>query len=311
MQYKVYSGTNLVDVIGSGRNLYQDAHDFANGALWYNYTSSTKVDGNYNGYTIMQANTMWNGLGQLVWVKAGETYTFSAFARYASGTGTSSIYWLPPNNDGKTTVASVTLASLDMNLTSDWQRISSTTTVTQDGYILARVERGDTNDNMLQVAGLKLERGGVATLWSPAPEDLGLDPTQNNLHGYQLTGLTPATSYTMSVVANNGLMDSSKASVTFTTADTVVIPRALTVGSTVSLSYVEYALGLVPIGNEPSGDFGGTKAKILTGKVASVSGSNSTIEFSGVTFAAGKAMTLNAGGVYMAVDGYKSIYYKP
>lgn len=153
-----------------GRNLYQDTRDFANGGLWYNYTSSTEVDENYSGYTIMQANTMRNGLGQLVWAKAGETYTFSAFARYASGTGTSTIYWLPVNGDGKTTPAVVTTLSSDVNLTSDWQRISSTTTVTQDGYILARTEQGD-NNNMLQVAGLKLERGGVATPWSPAPED--------------------------------------------------------------------------------------------------------------------------------------------
>ena len=131
---------------------------------------------------------------------------------------------------------------------------------------------------------------------------------------YKVSGLTPLTAYTFGVIANNGLRDSSKTTVSVTTRGVqLTVPKALTVGASVTLSYVEYALGIVPIGSEPSGDFGGTAAKSITGTVKSVSGSTSTIELStnAISFTDGKAMTLNAGGVYMAVYGYKSIYYKP
>jgi hypothetical protein len=93
----------------------------------------------------------------------------------------------------------------------------------------------------------------------------------------------------------------------------LTIPKALTVGASVTLSYVEYALGIVPIGSEPAGNFGGTAAKSITATVKSVSGSNSIVELTTntVSFTDGKTMVLNPDGVYMATDGYKSIYYKP
>lgn len=155
-------------------NLYKDTQYFAEPDTWVYYTSWTKLAEKYGDFVVMQANTDWNGLGQLLWVKAGETYTFSAFARYASGTGTSSIFWLPTNNDGQTTPAVLTSASLDVNLTSEWQRISSTTTVEQDGYIMPRVERGGYTKNTLQAAGLKLGHGTAAS-WTPNPAELEYD----------------------------------------------------------------------------------------------------------------------------------------
>lgn len=115
-------------------------------------------------------------------------------------------------------------------------------------------------------------------------------------------------------MASNGLRDSIKTTVAVTTRGVqLTIPKALKAGASITLSYVEYALGLVPIGTEPAGDFGGTAAKSITATVKSVSGSNSIVELTTntVSFTDGKAMALNAGGVYMATDGYKSIYYKP
>jgi hypothetical protein len=131
---------------------------------------------------------------------------------------------------------------------------------------------------------------------------------------YTVSGLTPLTAYTFGVVANNGLRDSDKTTVAVSTRGVqLTVPKTLTVGASVTLSYVEYALGLVPIGTEPAGDFGGTAAKSITATVKSISGSNSVVELTtnSVSFADGKAMTLLAAGVYMATDGYKSIYYKP
>lgn len=137
--------------------------------------------------------------------------------------------------------------------------------------------------------------------------------TLTDTKSYTVSGLKPLTAYTFGVVANNGLRDSAKVTVAVTTCGVhLTIPKALTTGASVTLSYVEYALGLVPIGSEPAGNFGGTAAKSITATVKSVSGSDSIVELTTntVSFTDGKAMALNAGGVYMATDGYKSIYYK-
>ena len=94
-----------------------------------------------------------------------------------------------------------------------------------------------------------------------------------------ITGLTPKTSYTFYVSAYNGLRESTKASVTFSTRGLYFeIDKTLNVGTEVEISYVEYALGLVPIGTEPSGMFGGGNKQTLKGEVISTSDGKSKIE---------------------------------
>lgn len=88
------------------------------------------------------------------------------------GTGTSYIYWLlnadPESGHAR---AQASPSNKLVNLSENWQRISVTTTITADGYILPRLERTANNDNPLQIAGLKLESGNLLTAWAPAPED--------------------------------------------------------------------------------------------------------------------------------------------
>jgi hypothetical protein len=59
------------------------------------------------------------------------------------------------------------------------------------------------------------------------------------------------------------------------------IPKTLTVGSTVTLRYEEYPLGIVPIGNEPSGYFGGGNKQNLSAKVISTANGSSVVEVGG------------------------------
>lgn len=155
-----------------GRNLYLDTKGITTD-LWYANQCWTKQADKYNGLTVMQTTGNWNGLSQYVKVKTGEVYTFSLYARYTSGTGTSTIYWLlnfDPESGHVTAHTSV--ANKMVNLSDNWQRIFTTTTITADGYIRPRLERTDNNNNVLQIAGLKLERGTTATPYSLAPEDV-------------------------------------------------------------------------------------------------------------------------------------------
>ena len=60
-----------------------------------------------------------------------------------------------------------------------------------------------------------------------------------------------------------------------------VIPTALTVGAMINLRYEEYPLGTVPIGNEPSGYFGGGNKQNLSAKVISTANGSSVVEVAG------------------------------
>ncbi|RRG06413.1 MAG: fibronectin type III domain-containing protein [Lactobacillus sp.] len=129
---------------------------------------------------------------------------------------------------------------------------------------------------------------------------------------YTVTGLKPVTSYMFGVVPNNGLRDGTKASVTFKTRGIqLIIPVGLTVGATVSLRYQEYSLGLVAIGTEPSGMFGGGNQKTLAATVISSSSGNSVVELTtgDASFTDGTSLVLQSDGSYAAFSGYKAIYY--
>lgn len=129
---------------------------------------------------------------------------------------------------------------------------------------------------------------------------------------YTVTGLKPVTSYTLGIVPNNGLRDGTKASVTFKTRGIqLIIPVGLTVGAAISLRYQEYSLGLVAIGSEPSGMFGGGNQKALAATVKSSSGGSSVVELTtgDTSFTDQTKLTKQSNGAYAAFSGYKAIYY--
>lgn len=97
-----------------------------------------------------------------------------------------------------------------------------------------------------------------------------------------ITGLRPLTSYTFGVTPNNGLRDGEQKTITVKTRGVqFVIPKTLTVGDTITLRYEEYPLGYVPIGNEPSGMFGGGNKTTSSAKVISTANGSSVIEVAG------------------------------
>ena len=95
----------------------------------------------------------------------------------------------------------------------------------------------------------------------------------------EITGLKPKTTYTLGVSAYNGLRESTRATITMTTRGLVmIVDKALPVNSEVTLEYVEYPLGAVPLGTEPAGMFGGGNRQTLQGEVVSVSNGQSRVE---------------------------------
>ena len=95
----------------------------------------------------------------------------------------------------------------------------------------------------------------------------------------EIAGLKPKTTYTLGVSAYNGLRESTRATITMTTRGLImIVDKALQVGSEVTFEYVEYPLGVVPIGTEPAGLFGGGNRQTLKGSVVSVANGQSRVE---------------------------------
>lgn len=136
--------------------------------------------------------------------------------------------------------------------------------------------------------------------------------TVNNKQ-YQVTGLTPNAAYNLSVASFNGFSESPRANLTVKTRGIQVkVPVSLTIGTTVSLVYLEYALGLVPIGTEPGGMFGGGNRQILPAKVVSSANEMSAIEITNSFNLMSDGLTMKqiADGSYAVYSGYKALYYQ-
>ncbi len=94
-----------------------------------------------------------------------------------------------------------------------------------------------------------------------------------------INGLLPATSYQFGVSNYDGNRESSKTTINVKTRGIrLIIPTSLTVNSIITLNYQEYSLGLVPIGTEPVGMFGGGNKRDIQAKVISVDNGKSTVE---------------------------------
>lgn len=97
-----------------------------------------------------------------------------------------------------------------------------------------------------------------------------------------MNGLQPNKTYEFGVTPNNGLRDGVQKTINVTTRGIRFnIPKTLTVGSTITLRYEEYPLGIVPIGGEPSGMFGGGNKQNLSAKVISTANGSSVVEVAG------------------------------
>lgn len=168
----VDSKVNDITSNGGGRNLLQGTRDFSGD--WLNLSTNWEKTGDtYNGLSVIETTGDWNGVGQYCQAKKGETYTFSLFARYTSGTGSSDIYILL-NSDPENGFAQAQIDHWDStcSLDTNWKKCSMTFTATTDGYIKPRMERTDNNTNTLQLCGYMLEKGTIAHDWLPAPEDI-------------------------------------------------------------------------------------------------------------------------------------------
>ena len=154
-------------------NLFKGSRDFS--GSWLNGGSGVYAE-DYQGVKIFKKQNVWGGLSQYFEVKTGEEYVFSAYVKSSAETDRVTFYLnhnsKQPMSGGLVSFGSTNNRDLvDLDLTDEYQRIAIKIKITKDGWIAPRLERSNTNAYLF-FGGYKLERGNVASDWSPAPDDI-------------------------------------------------------------------------------------------------------------------------------------------
>lgn len=147
-----------------GRNLYRGTKDFSGN--WVNKNGWTE-DGTYDGLTVRKKSSPWGVLCQKIDAIQSEVYTCSLYIKI----DVLNNFQMLPNLGG--TGVKYNILSKDTSVTeiNTWKRIWMTIEVTEDGVMQFGVEPKNIGGNVW-ICGLKLEKGTIATDWTPAPEDL-------------------------------------------------------------------------------------------------------------------------------------------
>ena len=169
------------------RNLFLGTKDFSGNGNWG--ISGNLVENVYQGLDAIQSNLAWGGPkynnsaleSQGVIQSVDDTFIMSAWVRN-TGTNTQNIYFF----DDIVTPTNYQVATLAAN--SGWIRIESqpfqfTKTSGLDRQMKFE-QLADSTGGYVQQVGLKLEKGTIATDWTPAPEDTNPKPIYK--YGYQI-----------------------------------------------------------------------------------------------------------------------------
>lgn len=158
--------SRIASVQVGGVNLFKGSRDFS--GSWANAGHWTRENEKYKGLTVMSRMGSWLGLSQPFEAKKGETYTFSFYIKSSAERDQAMVYFVHNSTNPQ---ARVSMNVSPAVISDEWQRLSVTFKVEESGFILPRIERFNT-DNRVYVAGLKLERGTIATDYSENPEDV-------------------------------------------------------------------------------------------------------------------------------------------
>ena len=171
----VVNGTPVDKVFSNGRqvygrNLLTGTQEFQ--GEWGNLSQWEVDEEKYKGFDVRKRSVAWTGLGQYYDSKPNTTYTFSFYAKASKPTDRFMDIFMLPSEDWNSSVTAVPVYA-STSLTTDWKRFSWTITTTGGGNLFPSV-CSTNSDTIIYVAGYKLEKGSVATPWTPAPEDVGV-----------------------------------------------------------------------------------------------------------------------------------------
>ena len=155
----------IAKITVGARNLMVGTKDFSGD--WFNKAKWTLENEKYLGLSVYSRQEEWLGLSEVVEVRLGETYTFSA---YVKSSIENDLVFMYLDNRLVEPRASLSLVRKDISVGTNWTRVSATFSVTKAGLMTPRFERNNKKAK-LYVAGYKLELGNVPSDWSQAIED--------------------------------------------------------------------------------------------------------------------------------------------
>lgn len=155
----------IAKITVGARNLMVGTKDFFGD--WFNKAKWTLEQEKYLGLSVYSRQEEWLGLSEVVEVRLGETYTFSAYVKSSID---NDLVFMYLDNRLVEPRASLSLTRKDISVGTNWTRVSATFSVTKAGLMTPRFERNNKKAK-LYVAGYKLELGNVPSDWSQAIED--------------------------------------------------------------------------------------------------------------------------------------------
>lgn len=155
----------IAKITVGARNLMVGTKEFSGD--WFNKAKWTLEQEKYLGLSVYSRQEEWLGLSEVVEVRLGETYTFSA---YIKSSIENDLVFMYLDNRLVEPRASLSLTRKDISVGTNWTRVSATFEVTKAGLMTPRFERNNKKAK-LYVAGYKLELGNVPSDWSQAIED--------------------------------------------------------------------------------------------------------------------------------------------
>lgn len=158
-----------------GTNLLLGTKDFTDYLYSSSAIGSEFIPNGYEDFTVYKRSATWGGCSRVSNLKKGEYYTFSGYVKVENATAdTTVISYFSSEADvrNKLTVGQLNFKG-EKFIDGEYVRLSATTYAKEDVSVKCRYEIPIINNGeVLYCFGYKLERGKVATDWSPAPEDL-------------------------------------------------------------------------------------------------------------------------------------------
>lgn len=280
------------DIEIGGRNLLMNTKSFAG---WKNMNGATLLSETYQELTIVNQGGSWVRFEQDYSFEAGQTYSLSAFVR--STTGGTTLYAFAPGNSKE----------LTRNLSTEWQRVSHTFTITEDvvspAYFV--IPNGTNSTGSLQICGYKLEKGNKATDWTPAPEDVEnrITTVETNFEireGQISSKVTEAT-----VAASNAKKSETSAAGSASTA-TAKAGEASTAATNATNKAADAASSASAAAGSASSAAASLQAVTIKESSINQTASNITLQVSEVTTKAGQASA--AAELAMAMSQGRMLY---
>lgn len=183
-------GGDVSRLLGDKTNLLLGTRDFSGEDNWKNRDTVTIEPGYYKGLKSAAVQVLDGSIYQPYRVKADTAYTFSFFAREDEDNPKAKLAIKPINAEN----ININNEEQVVHITTEWQRFAVTFSADKECDVSIQVIQGpEASNNVLHLAGLKLQYGQNNTPWEPNEADVAENIEKNesrfNAFSDQITGL--------------------------------------------------------------------------------------------------------------------------